>query len=200
MPGAGNIHSASPTFAQIPLNDGSLYNVTENDVDEFQQLYPGIDCRQEIRNMVGWSMGNPRNRKTKRGIRRFIHSWLSRSQNRAPTQHQDVKKPKTRFDNFESRENNYEAMIWVISKTGGRPVIIRNVAEAKKKIKIGSKVTIMTQKACAKDSFVAIKTGIPRQAIVIGIYTYFVHVQLESGVCESVLWADLINASEEDKR
>ena len=103
---------ASPTFAQIPLNDGSLYNVTENDVDEFQQLYPGIDCRQEIRNMVGWSMGNPRNRKTKRGIRRFIHSWLSRSQNRAPTQHQDVKKPKTRFDNFESRENNYEAMIW----------------------------------------------------------------------------------------
>lgn len=79
-------------------------------------------------------------------------------------------------------------------------MIIRNVAEAKKKIKIGSKVTIMTQKACAKDSFVAIKTGIPRQAIVIGIYTYFVHVQLESGVCESVLWADLINASEEDKR
>ena len=51
-------------------------------------------------------------------------------------------------------------------------------------------------RACAKDSFVAIKTGIPRQAIVIGIYTYFVHVQLESGVCESVMWADLINASE----
>ena len=104
---------ASPTFAQIPLNDGSLYNVTENDVDEFQQLYPGIDCRQEIRNMVGWSMGNPCNRKTKRGIRRFIHSWLSRSQNRAPTQPKAYSKPaKNRFDNFESRENNYEAMIW----------------------------------------------------------------------------------------
>ncbi len=41
---------------------------------------------------------------------------------------------------------------------------IRSIAEAKKKIKIGSKVTIMTQKACAKDSFVAIKTGIPRKA------------------------------------
>lgn len=30
-------------------------------------------------------------------------------------------------------------------------------------------------------------------------YEYFVHVQLKSGVCESVLWADLINASEENK-
>ena len=64
------------------------------------------------------------------------------------------------------------------------------------KIKIGSKVMITTQKACAKDSFGAVKTGIPRQAVVIGIYEYFVHVQLESGVCESVMWMDLINARE----
>ena len=73
---------------------------------------------------------------------------------------------------------------------------IRSIAEAKKKIKIGSKVMITTQKACAKDSFGAVKTGIPRQAVVIGIYEYFVHVQLESGVCESVMWMDLINARE----
>ena len=57
-------------------------------------------------------------------------------------------------------------------------MIIRNVAEAKKKV----------------------KTGVQRKATVIGIYEHFVHVQLKSGVCESVLWADLINASEEDKR
>lgn len=79
-------------------------------------------------------------------------------------------------------------------------MIIRNVAEAKKKIKIGSKVTIMTQKGSAKDSLYAVKTGVQRKATVIGIYEYFVHVQLKSGVCESVLWADLINASEEDKQ
>ena len=81
----------------------------------------------------------------------------------------------------------------------GEPLKIRSIAEAKKKIKIGSKVMITTQKACAKDSFGAVKTGIPRQAVVVGIYEYFVHVQLKSGVCESVLWADLINASEENK-
>lgn len=78
----------------------------------------------------------------------------------------------------------------------GEPLKIRSIAEAKKKIKIGSKVMITTQKACAKDSFGAVKTGIPRQAVVIGIYEYFVHVQLESVVCESVMWMDLINARE----
>ena len=74
-------------------------------------------------------------------------------------------------------------------------MIIRNVAEAKKKIKIGSKVTIMTQKGSAKDSLYAVKTGVQRKTTVIGIYEHFVHVQLKS-----VMWADLINASEEDKR
>lgn len=78
----------------------------------------------------------------------------------------------------------------------GEPLKFRSIAEAKKKIKIGSKVMITTQKACAKDSFGAVKTGIPRQAVVVGIYEYFVHVQLESGVCESVMWMDLINARE----
>lgn len=77
---------------------------------------------------------------------------------------------------------------------------IRSIAEAKKKIKIGSKVTIMTQKGSAKDSLYAVKTGVQRKTTVIGIYEHFVHVQLKSGICESVLWADLINASEEDKR
>ena len=79
---------------------------------------------------------------------------------------------------------------------GGGTIENPEYCRSKKKIKIGSKVMITTQKACAKDSFGAVKTGIPRQAVVIGIYEYFVHVQLESGVCESVMWMDLINARE----
>ena len=78
-------------------------------------------------------------------------------------------------------------------------MIIRNVAEAEKKMKTPSKVTIMTQKGSAKDSLYAVKTGSQRSSLIYKIYEYFVHVQLKSGVCESVLWADLINASEEDK-
>lgn len=35
---------------------------------------------QELRKMRGWLDANPTKRKTSRGIRRFVNSWLSRSQ------------------------------------------------------------------------------------------------------------------------
>lgn len=69
--------------ASFVLNDGTLYNVTENDVVMYQQLYPGIDCRQELRNIVGWCDANPSRRKTRSGAKRFLNNWLSRAQNQA---------------------------------------------------------------------------------------------------------------------
>ena len=65
------------------LNDGTSYEITENDVDTFQQLYPGIDVRQEIRSVTAWCLSNPKNRKTRAGAKRFLNSWLSRAQNSA---------------------------------------------------------------------------------------------------------------------
>ncbi len=69
--------------ASFALNDGTLYNVTENDVVMYQQLYPGIDCRQELRNITGWCDANPSRRKTRSGAKRFLNNWLSRAQNQA---------------------------------------------------------------------------------------------------------------------
>ena len=71
----------SPCAGSFLLNDGTSYEITENDVDKFQQLYPGIDVRQEIRNITGWCISNPRNRKTRAGAKRFLNGWLSRAQN-----------------------------------------------------------------------------------------------------------------------
>jgi hypothetical protein len=34
--------------------------------------------------MVGWLEANPKNRKTRNGIKRFINGWLTKEQNRAP--------------------------------------------------------------------------------------------------------------------
>ena len=73
----------SPEAFALPLKDGSLYSITENDVEIFQQLYPGIDVRQEMRGMVGWCTANPSRRKTKNGAKRFINGWLTRSQEKA---------------------------------------------------------------------------------------------------------------------
>lgn len=64
----------------LPLNDGSEHEVTEEDVAEYAQLYPAVDVMQQLRNMRGWLMANPQRRKTKRGIKAFIASWLAKEQ------------------------------------------------------------------------------------------------------------------------
>lgn len=70
----------------LPLNDGTEFPVTDSMVSEFSSLYPAVDVEQALRNMRGWLLSNPKNRKTASGIRRFINSWLSREQERARPQ------------------------------------------------------------------------------------------------------------------
>lgn len=67
---------------ELLLNDKSLFPVYQSDVDEWQELYPAVDVMQQLRNMKGWIMSNPARRKTKKGIRRFITSWLMREQDK----------------------------------------------------------------------------------------------------------------------
>ena len=70
-----------PPVISIPLNDGSEYGVTQEDVDKYSTLYPAVDVMQELRGMVGWSDANPTRKKTKAGIKKFINAWLSKAQN-----------------------------------------------------------------------------------------------------------------------
>lgn len=72
-------------FIALPLNDGSEHMVFLDDVERWGELYPAVDVHQELRNMRGWLEGNPTKRKTKRGITKFITSWLSRTQNKGGT-------------------------------------------------------------------------------------------------------------------
>lgn len=71
------------TVVCLPLNDGTEFPVTDTIVSEFSALYPAVDVEQALRNMRGWLLNNPKNRKTASGIRRFMNSWLSREQDRA---------------------------------------------------------------------------------------------------------------------
>lgn len=71
-----------PPVISLPLNDGSEREVTESEVREWEQLYPSVDVRQELRSMLGWIRADPKHRKTKNGVNRFINGWLSRRQDR----------------------------------------------------------------------------------------------------------------------
>lgn len=72
----------APPVISLPLNDGTFFDVSENDRAKWSQLYPNVDVLQQLRNMAGWCDSNPTKRKTRGGIKRFITSWLSREQDK----------------------------------------------------------------------------------------------------------------------
>lgn len=76
--------TSEPALITLPLNDGSEWPVTTEMVTEWSSLYPAVDVMQELRNMRGWCLSKPKNRKTPRGVRAFITTWLSKEQDRGP--------------------------------------------------------------------------------------------------------------------
>lgn len=69
-------------FITLSLNTGEEYPVYPSDISQYKELYPAVDIEQQLRSMKGWCMSNPTKRKTKKGIKRFIDSWLSREQDK----------------------------------------------------------------------------------------------------------------------
>ncbi|GHW90028.1 ATPase [Vibrio cholerae] len=75
---------AEPVLFEIPLKGkSSIHGVTQSELFEYRELYPAVDVAQQIRNMIGWCKANPTRQKTAQGIKRFIHAWLSKEQDRA---------------------------------------------------------------------------------------------------------------------
>ena len=75
--------SFSPPAATIPLIDGSDYEVSAKQIEEWALAYPAVDVLQQLREMRAWSAANPSNRKTRKGVARFIVRWLGREQDAA---------------------------------------------------------------------------------------------------------------------
>lgn len=69
---------------ELPLVDGSVFRFPEVLLKEMQAAYPALDIKGELAKMRAWLIANPTNRKTARGIMRFVNNWLSRGQDRAP--------------------------------------------------------------------------------------------------------------------
>ncbi|HIC0448646.1 TPA: hypothetical protein ACWZSZ_004916, partial [Escherichia coli] len=70
-----------PVFISLPLSGGNdFFDVTESYLADQIDLYPAVNIEQEFRNMRGWLDSNPTRRKTAKGIRRFITTWLQKCQ------------------------------------------------------------------------------------------------------------------------
>lgn len=101
-------------FIRLPMISGEEYAVTRQYVEELKALYPAVDIEQAFRNMRGWLDSNPKNRKTPRGIKRFITGWIAREQDRAPrTERRNSftsNTSKNRFNNFHQRDYDWNSM------------------------------------------------------------------------------------------
>lgn len=94
----------------MPLKNGDDYVVTENDVKEFEQLYPGIDIDAQMRKALAWLTNNKQKQKTKRGMPRFLNGWINRAYE------QFVEEPKARANapkptvqhNFTQRDYDFD--------------------------------------------------------------------------------------------
>ena len=75
MPGT----KCSEPVAMLPLKDGTEYEISAESFEEFVSAYPEINVLSEMRKMRAWCLSNPANRKTRRGIMKFINGWLGRA-------------------------------------------------------------------------------------------------------------------------
>ncbi len=66
----------------LTLNDGSEWKPTEALFAEYVRLYPNVDVKQQFNEMRSWCLSNPQKRKTKRGITRFVNTWLAKEQDK----------------------------------------------------------------------------------------------------------------------
>ncbi len=93
-------------IVKLPLIDKTEFNISQTMIDDWQKVYKAIDVKFECERMRLWLEANPLNKKTRRGISRFINTWLSRSQDRAPKV-----EPKVNQEPKENRPENKD-LIW----------------------------------------------------------------------------------------
>ena len=85
----GNNDQPEPAILTFPLaKKGETFAVTQPDIGEWQESFPGIDVLLELRHCLQWSRDNPTRRKTKNGIRKHITAWLGKAQDRTRGQPQ----------------------------------------------------------------------------------------------------------------
>lgn len=67
---------------KLPLIDKTEYDVPLAKIKNWSAAYPAVDIHQELMKMIVWLEANPNRKKTRRGVERFICTWLEKEQNK----------------------------------------------------------------------------------------------------------------------
>jgi hypothetical protein len=68
------------TFLQVPLKDGTLFNITNAKVEEWKSTYTNINVIEELMKLRDWNISNAQKRKTRKGFLTHASKWLSGAQ------------------------------------------------------------------------------------------------------------------------
>ena len=63
-------------------NDGEQYPIDQEFFDLLVNSYPLVNIEQEFKNIAAWLHSNADKRKTKSGMKRFVNTWMSKTQNK----------------------------------------------------------------------------------------------------------------------
>jgi hypothetical protein len=81
---SGELPAAVATVFNLPLVDGTEFGVPEKLYAEYVEAYPAVNVMEQLGAMRAWIISNPKNRKTRSGITKFMNGWLCKAQNQAP--------------------------------------------------------------------------------------------------------------------
>jgi DNA-binding transcriptional ArsR family regulator len=81
-----------PVICFLPTNEKTEFPIFQSHLVQFRELYPAVNVDQSLRGMRGWLLANPKKRKTRVGMMRFVNSWLSREQDKG---HLDIPSEKS---------------------------------------------------------------------------------------------------------
>jgi len=74
---AGPAPANGSFFLSIPLRkNGATHQITQSDLAEYIEMFPAVDVESELKKLKAWNEANPGRRKTARGIKSHIVSWL----------------------------------------------------------------------------------------------------------------------------
>lgn len=77
---------AGDTVIALPTNQyatkGETFLITTGQLAMFETVYPAVNVPEHLARMRAWLIANPANRKTRRGMLRFVNAWLTKEQDR----------------------------------------------------------------------------------------------------------------------
>jgi hypothetical protein len=91
---------------ELPLEDGTNYQVPEGLYLEYCKAYAPVNVMDQLSAMRAWLLSNPKKRKTREGIRRFINAWLKKERDNPGSA---PRKRAPRTENFDNKDYRKDA-------------------------------------------------------------------------------------------